>query len=429
MLLYDFLSSIALFIYLPLLLLKKGPEDKTAFVRERVGISRYAETDIWVHAVSVGEVMACTPFLKELKKEFPGKRITLSTTTYTGQRIARERFPEADRIMFMPWDAGFCVRNVVRSLNPKIFITVETELWPLLFRTLKRSGSKVIILNGRISGKSFEGYRRLSFFMKKVFSSVDFFYMQGKNDAERIIEIGADRHKVGVMGNFKFDVSFDRSGRPDWVENINGRVLLGASTHKGEEEIILDAFESLKKDYPDLNLILAPRHPERFHEAEGILKRRNLHFIRRTMMGQGSQEAAAGFRLREDQPTFSSQYDIILLDTIGELSRVFSNVTIAFIGGSLVPLGGHNILEPAYWAKPVIFGPYMDNFPFAVEFLEQGAALIVRDAREIETAVRDLLDDSEKAERMGQKAKALVEKSTGAVNKAVELVRGYLGSA
>jgi 3-deoxy-D-manno-octulosonic-acid transferase len=416
MLLYNFLSAIALLIYFPLLLLKKGPEDRLAFISERLGISRYVETDIWVHAVSVGEVIACVPFLKALKKEFPLKRITLSTTTYTGQKVARERFHEADRIMYMPWDTGWCIKNAIRYLRPKIFITVETELWPYLFRTLKRSGSKVIILNGRISHKSFSGYRRLGFFMRKVLSSVDFLYMQGRNDAERIIEIGADRHKVGVMGNFKFDVSFNRSDHPDWLENISGRVLLGASTHRGEEEMILDVFTSLKREYPDLKLILAPRHPERFNEVEGILKKRNLNFIRRSLLLPAGLHHEASF-------------EIILLDTIGELSRVFSNVTIAFIGGSLVPLGGHNILEPAYWAKPVIFGPYMDNFPFASEFLEQGAAAIVRDTREIEKTVRELLDDSGKAERMGQRAKAMVEKSAGAVNKALELVRGYLGSA
>jgi 3-deoxy-D-manno-octulosonic-acid transferase len=419
MLLYNLLSAIALLLYTPLILLKKGPEDRGRFIRERLGISRYEKTDIWVHAVSVGEVIASVPFLKALKKEFPGKRIVLSTTTYTGQKVAGERFPEADRIMYIPWDTGLCVNNAVSSLNPEIFITIETELWPLLFWTLKRFGAKVIILNGRISNKSFAGYRRLGFFMKKVLSSVDFFYMQGKSDAERVIEIGADRNKVGVMGNFKFDISLDQSGRLDWLEDIRGRILLGASTHRGEEEIILDAFKPLKQDHPDLKLILAPRHPERFHEVEEILKQRGSNFIRRSALTAGARHAVP----------LQKSYDVILLDTIGELSRVFSKVAVAFIGGSLVPLGGHNILEPAYWAKPVIFGPYMDNFPFAEEFLEQEAAIRVRDAREIGMTVRDLLDKSEIARQMGQRAKAMVEKNTGAVHKAIELVRGHLGSA
>lgn len=418
MLLYNFLSAIALLIYSPFLLSKKGPENKRTFIRERLGISRYAKTDIWVHAVSVGEVMACVPFLKRLKKEFPGKRIVLSTTTYTGQKVARERFPEADRIMYMPCDTGLCVSRVVNSLKPEIFITIETELWPALFWALKKTGSKIIILNGRISNKSFKGYRRLSFFMKKILSYVDFLYMQGETDADKIMAIGADKYKVGVMGNFKFDISFDTSSPLNWLENIKGRILLAASTHKGEEEIILSAYNLIKQKYPDLRLILAPRHPERFNEVADILGKRNLNFIRRSMISRSSSGTYC------DAPR-----DIILLDSIGELSGMFSKVTIAFIGGSLVPVGGHNILEPAYWAKPIIFGPHMDNFPIAGEFLERHAAIQVKDANEIVQEVSGLLDNNDLAAQTGRNAKAIIERNTGSVKKAIELVRGYIGTA
>ncbi|MBI5098712.1 MAG: 3-deoxy-D-manno-octulosonic acid transferase [Nitrospirae bacterium] len=433
---YNIFSAIALLLYLPFLFLKKGPEDKSNFLRERLGISHYEKTDIWIHAVSVGEVVACVPFLKRLKKEFPGKRIVLSTTTYTGQKVARERFPGADRIMYMPCDTGLCVSRVVNSLKPGIFITIETELWPALFKTLKRSGSKIIILNGRISNKSFKGYKRLGFLMKNLLSYVDFFYMQGKTDAERIMAIGADKYKVDVMGNFKFDISFDVSNSLRWLENIKGRILLAASTHKGEEEIILDAYEATKQNYPDLKLILAPRHPERFNEVADILKRRNLNFIRRTEM-QNIDKISPNPSFPK-RGTIISPFDkggqggifpnIILLDTIGELSMVFSKATIAFIGGSLVPLGGHNILEPAYWARPIIFGPYMDNFPMAGEFLLRSAALQVKDADDITKSVKDLLDDHEKTARMGQNAKIIIDENAGAVKKAIELVRGFIGT-
>ena len=418
MLLYNFLSAIALLIYFPFLLSKKGPESKRTFIRERLGISRYTKTDIWIHAVSVGEVIACVPFLKRLKKEFPGKRIVLSTTTYTGQKVACERFPEADRIMYMPCDTGLCVSRVVNSLKPEIFITIETELWPALFWALKKTGSKIIILNGRISNKSFKGYRRLSFFMKKILSYVDFLYMQGETDAEKIMAIGADKYKVGVMGNFKFDISFDTSSPLNWLENIKGRILLAASTHKGEEEIILNAYDLIKQKYPDLRLILAPRHPERFNEVADILGKRNLNFIRRSMISQSNVGAYC------DTPC-----NIILLDTIGELSGMFSKVTIAFIGGSLVPVGGHNILEPAYWAKPIIFGPHMDNFPIAGEFLERHAAIQVKDANEIVQEVSSLLDNNDLAVQTGRNAKTIIERNTGSVKKAIELVRGYIGTA
>ena len=416
LLFYNLLSAIAVLLYLPVLVMKKGPEDRTRFIRERLGASHYSKTDIWVHAVSVGEVIACVPFLKMLKKEFPDKSIVFSTTTYTGQKIAHERFPEACRIMYIPCDTWLCVNRAANGLRPEIFITIETELWPALFSALKKNASRIIILNGRISNKSFKGYRRLSYFMKKLLAHVDFLYMQGEADAEKIKAIGADKNRVSVMGNFKYDISFDASGAPDWLENINGRILLAASTHKGEEEIVLNAYDSIRQACPDLKLIIAPRHPERFKETEEILKKRNLNFVRRSALSVGAH--------RVDVP-----FNIILLDTIGELSRVFSKVTIAFVGGSLVPVGGHNILEPAYWAKPMIFGPYMDNFPMAKEFLDQAAAVKVNDAHEIVVAVTDLLNNSEKAGRMGLKAKAMVEKNAGAVKKAIELVRGFLGTA
>ena len=175
-LLYNLVSITGLVFYLPLLLLKKGPEKRSAFIKERLGMGDYHKTDIWVHAVSVGETLAILPFLKKLKKDFPGKKITLTTTTYTGQKIAREKFPEADRIMYMPLDTVVCVKRVVNLLRPAIFITVETELWPALFQALKKTGSRIIILNGRISNESFRGYRKIKFIMKDILSNVDFFY-------------------------------------------------------------------------------------------------------------------------------------------------------------------------------------------------------------------------------------------------------------
>ncbi|NOZ69983.1 MAG: 3-deoxy-D-manno-octulosonic acid transferase [Deferribacteres bacterium] len=409
--LYNILSAMALVIYSPVLFLKKGPEDRWAFVSERLGISGCTGADIWVHAVSVGEVLACLPFLKKLKQEFPGHRIVLSTTTYTGQKIARERFPAADRIMYMPWDTGICVNRVVRSLRPRIFITVETELWPVLFNSLKGVGCRVVILNGRISRKSFRGYEKIRFFMKRVLSDVDFLYMQGKGDAERIISIGAEREKVGVMGNFKFDAEFSASSAPAWLEKVGGRILLAASTHKGEEEILLDAYKLVRERIQDARLILAPRHPERFGEAAEVIRKQGLDFIRRSEIRQAP---APG---------------VILLDTMGELSSVFSGASVAFIGGSLVPLGGHNIMEPAYWAKPVIFGPHMDNFPVAREFLKRSAAVQVTNAGDIAETVIELMENPERAQDMGRKARSIIDENRGAVKRAVELVRSFIGTA
>lgn len=410
--LYNFLSSIAVILYLPWILFKKGPEDKQAFIRERLGIAEYSKTDIWVHAVSVGEVIASVPFLKMLKQEFPGKKITVSTTTYTGQKIARESFPEADRIMYIPVDTAFCVKRVVNVLMPEIFIVIETELWPMLFQSLKDNGSKLVTLNGRISSNSFKGYQKIKPFLKWLLPNIDYFYMQDEEYASRIIKLGAARDKVGVMGSFKFDIDMKESGDLPWLENIQGEILLAASTHKGEEGIVLDAYNIIKKDVPGLKLIIAPRHPERFDEVAELIKDRGLEFIRRSAL-QGES---------------ATDRDIILMDTIGELSRAFSSISITFIGGSLVPVGGHNILEPAYWSKPIIFGPHMDNFPISAEFIERSAALQIKGPEEMAKIVIELLGDRTKSDSMGRNAKEIVEKNRGAVKKAVELIRSFIGT-
>jgi 3-deoxy-D-manno-octulosonic-acid transferase len=411
-LMYNFFSFLALLLYLPSLFLKKGPENRRAYITERTGITEYVKTDIWIHAVSVGEVIAALPFYNALKKEFPSLRIVISTTTYTGQKIAREKFPGAERVMYMPWDTVFCIRRAVRFMKPNIFITIETELWPSLFRLLNDQGVRIVVLNGRISRSSYRGYRRIRPYIKKVLSNVHFFYMQGKGDVERIISLGAEPSRVGLMGNLKFDMNLQVSkGDVEWFDSKNGLLLVAGSTHKGEEEIILDAFTMVKERIGNIKLILAPRHPERFREAEDILKAKGLAYAKRS-----------GIRSGETLP------DIVLLDTIGELSALYSQADITFVGGSLVPFGGHNILEPAYWGKPVLFGPHMDNFPMASDFLKEEAAIEVKHAGEMADAILNLLSDHVKAERMGRRAEAIVRSNTGAVEKAAGLLRELLGT-
>ena len=279
---YNLLSAIAVLLYSPWILFKKGPEDKLTFIKERFGFARYDKTNIWIHAVSVGEVIACLPFLKALKKEFPDKKITLSTTTYTGQGIARKNFPEADRIMYVPVDTGLCAGRVVQALKPELFATVETELWPVLASALKKSGCKMIVLNGRISEKSFKGYKKIGFFMKEMLSYIDYLYMQSDGDADRIKQLGAAKEKVGVMGNFKFDIALDNAAPLKWLDHVEGKIFLAASTHEGEDEIILDAFESIKKKYEKVRLIIAPRHPERFNNVAEMINKRGLKYLRRS---------------------------------------------------------------------------------------------------------------------------------------------------
>ncbi len=230
---------------------------------------------------------------------------------------------------------------------------------------------------------------------------------------ERIISLGAEPSKVGLMGNLKYDLDLQVSGGDvEWFDAKGGKFLVAGSTHRGEEEIILDAFEVLLKRTEQIKLILAPRHPERFREAEDVLKEKNFSYARKSAIQPGSPLP-----------------DVILLDTIGELSKLYSRADITFVGGSLVPFGGHNILEPAYWGKPVLFGPHMDNFPMASDFLKEEAAVEVKNSGEMADAVLNILSDHEKAERMGRKAQAIVKSNTGAVQKAVRLVRESLGFA
>jgi 3-deoxy-D-manno-octulosonic-acid transferase len=419
---YDILSLIALVLYLPFIILKKGPRDRISYIRERLGISTYSQADIWIHAVSVGEVIAALPFLNSLSKELPNKKIVLSTTTYTGQGVAKEKFNSAQRIMYMPWDTSTCLRRAVNGLRPRVFITVETELWPVLFRMLKKHGSHILLVNGRISKESFKGYKKIKPVMKRVFSYIDHLSMQGQIDAERIISIGADKSKVSIMGNFKFDISAEKKPHPSWLNHIKGNILLAGSTHKGEEEEILKAYNELKQEFKTLKLILAPRHPERFSEVEEILKTDKTNYIRRT-----------NIKIPVEEPLNNSEHiinaDVILLDTIGELSTIYAASDIAFIGGSLIPHGGHNILEPAYWAKPIIFGPHMENFPFAADFLKEGAAIMVKHPSEITGVVRNLLKEPEKARYIGEKAHTIIENNRGAVHKAIQLIRSYIGDS
>jgi 3-deoxy-D-manno-octulosonic-acid transferase len=249
--------------------------------------------------------------------------------------------------------------------------------------------------------------------MKKVLSLMDFIYMQSKGNAERIISIGAQPEKVGVMGNFKFDINFNSNTPLEWIKNIEGRILLAGSTHKGEDEIILDAYQGLNNTFPDLKLIIAPRHPERFSEVESLIRDRKLKYIKRSKIKTSGKISEA----------------VILLDTIGELPRSFAGSAVTFIGGSLLPYGGHNILEPAYWSTPIISGPHMENFPIHREFLEKSAALIVKNSSDIIDSVSGLLNDPQEAEEMGGKGKAIVDSNTGAVDKAITLIRSYFGTA
>lgn len=368
---------------------------------------------VWVHAVSVGEVHAAIPLLKKLHSSYPGLAIILSTITDTGRKVAIEKSPEGTSVVYLPFDMKFILNRCFRKMSPRVLVIMETELWPNLLRVASERNIPVILLNGRISEKSSAGYRKISFFMKKVFACVSVFGMQSALDAGRLQSVGADEQKIRVTGNFKFDISMpDR--KPAWAEAVRGPVIVAGSTHRGEEEMILEAYRENISRFPVLNLIIAPRHPERFGEAEEIIRRSGVPCIRRS-------DVAAD--LRELQ---AMEHGVILLDTIGELSSVFGVADVAIIGKSFNGIGGQNPLEPAFWGKPFICGPHMENFPFIREFYEEGAAFEV-ESTGLAKKIKELLIQPEKAQAAGEKAREIILRNSGAVGRAMDLITNYMG--
>lgn len=412
-LLYSFIYTIVLIFIFPFQYLKRPRKNRKGWLKEKFGFFQFSfpisqSSVIWVHAVSVGEVMAALPLLKKLKERYPSKGIILSTITDTGRKVARKGAPKGTTVVYLPFDIPLILNAVIKRVRPEILIVIETELWPNIFRAFKKKGIPVVVLNGRISEHSFRGYKRISFFMKRALSHVDIFGMQDEVYAERIRSMGVESERVMVLGNFKFDTK-PPSQIPEWSEKIKGPIIVAGSTHKGEEEFITSVYSELKKDIPDFNLIIAPRHPERFKEVEVMLTSKGISFIKRSEMGNQKLETGNFVGV------------IILLDSIGELSAIYGIADIAIIGKSFRGYGGQNPLEPAYWGKPIVCGPHMENFPIIKDFYTEGAAIEVNEEMLCPT-LKELLMSPDKAKEIGSKAQQLYRKNTGAVERAMEII-------
>ena len=378
------------------------------------------DESIWIHAVSVGEALTARALLADLRDRYPGFKIFLSTTTLTGQQIARARMPEVDAVFFFPFDLPTFVNRTLRLVRPRLFVMMETEIWPNLLRACRQRGVKTVLVNGRISSRSYPRYRLARGFFRRVLANIDRFCMQSDESARRIIDIGANPARVTVTGSLKFEslelpgVAAGRGpGRVLRFFRIPpGRpVFIAASTLKGEEGPVLEAFTTVRRTHPNALLIMAPRKPERFAEAETLARAEGLRVLRRTELAVDTEPRA----------------DVVILDTIGELAHLFQVATVVFVGGSLVAQGGHNILEPAVHGKPIIVGPHMENFAeIASAFLKNQAAVQVEDAAELAATVARLCSDPVERARLGAAARALVEANRGAKPRTLDVIASLL---
>jgi 3-deoxy-D-manno-octulosonic-acid transferase len=378
--------------------------------RERMGrlpvyLNVDAERSIWVHAVSVGEVLAARTLLLSLRERFPGRRLYLSTTTETGHAVARQSVRGVDGLFFAPFDFRRPVRKALATLHPELLVLVETELWPNLIHEAHRRGTRVAVVNGRISPRSFARYRAVRALLRPVLREVDLFLMQGEAHARRIVEMGAPPERVVVSGNLKFD-SLEAPRVPERLTRLLPRgprpLWVAGSTVAGEEELVLAAFHRVREQRPDTALLIAPRHPERFAAVPRLVE-------------------TAGFRCRPRtglEPGEWRDGEVLLLDTLGELAQIYPLATVVFVGGSLMPAGGHNILEPAVAGRAVVVGPHMENFQeIADAFREEQALVQVRGADELAPAVLELLGDERRREALGERARALVARNSGALER------------
>lgn len=399
-----------------------------------VSFNMDGDESIWIHAVSVGEVLTARPLISELKRRYPNLRMFLSTTTMAGQQLARRSVQDVDAVFYFPFDLSFVVRRTLDLVRPKLFIMMETEIWPNLLRECRARGIKTAVVNGRISARSFPRYRMIRPMMRRVLDDIDKFLVQGEESARRFIDLGADPARVVVTGSMKFDsldssstaqagVPAARTVRGGVEARARDRVLryfrvpssrpviVAGSTMKGEEAHVLRAFRRVRTAAPNTLLVLAARNPERFGEAEQLARSEGWKVARRSDLAVDAEP----------------RVDVVILDTIGELATIYQIATVVFVGGSLVPTGGHNVLEPAVFGKPIVFGPYMQNFlEIADAFVSNGAGVQLADDQELDEAFVSLIGDPVRRARLGAAARALVEANRGANDKSIAVLASLL---
>jgi 3-deoxy-D-manno-octulosonic-acid transferase len=387
---------------------------------ERFGLGAAAAPQgVWVHAVSVGEVQACAPLVSALRRRHPQLPVTVTTFTPTGAARARALLGELAQVRYVPYDLPGAVRRFLRRVQPRLAVILETELWPNLYRECGRQRVPLVLASARVSARSLGRYRRLGALFRDALAQAAVVAAQGQGDAERFRALGADPASTHVTGNLKFDFELPEDmperGRRLREEYAAGRALwVAGSTHEGEETAVLAAHRQVRAVHAGALLVIAPRHPGRFAEVAQELARAGVRFVRR------SEAAGAP----------PADTEVLLLDSLGELLGFYAAADVAFVGGSLVPVGGHNLLEPAALGVPVLVGPHTANCAEVARLLvEAGGAFVVHDAGELAARVSDLLADPQARARMGAHGRAAVEVNRGALTRLLALIEPLLEGA
>ena len=421
--LYSFLMSVALLAVLPLYFVKLrlGKGERLYFL-ERMGIrlperKRRQDPCLWIHAVSVGEVLSLQSLIREIRKGHPSWEIAFSCLTNAGYRVASSKIEGADSLFFVPFDLGWPVRRFLRRLRPDLLMLAESELWPRLVREAGLSGCPVLGVNGRISARSFRRYVKLRRMARPLLGGVKLLLVQTEKDRLRLETIGVPPDRIIVAGNLKCETRLPEFGEAELGEmkrqlgiSPGKRVLVAGSIHRGEESPLLGAFTAARRIRDDVQLVLAPRHPGKFPDLEKEPDDRPFIIRRRTTLAPGES------------------WDILILDTIGELARFYALADAAFIGGSLIAWGGQNLLEPAFYGKPVFFGPHMENFAeLAERFVRGGGAAVVETPDELAAMFR--FEDEGLLARRGATAKTILDSLQGATAKTLEAIESLMARA